>query len=93
MCSCLCFIWDCLGLLFIIISLLLSIIFSLFDFVTYRVLRRVAVYALFGIGCLPLLAAYNPAIDVDTYLDAQSYSRKTQNVKNLQIIPDPILCL
>ena len=67
--------------------------FSLFDFVTYRVLRRVAVYALFGIGCLPLLAAYNPAIDVDTYLDAQSYSRKTQNVENLQIIPDPILCL
>ena len=65
----------------------------IYDFLTCRVLQRVAVYALFGIGCLPLLAAYNPAIDVDTYLDAQSYSRKTQNAKNLQIIPDPKLCL
>ena len=53
----------------------------IYDFLTYRVLRRVAVYALFGIGCLPLLAAYNPAIDVDTYLDAQSYSRKRKTLK------------
>ena len=52
----------------------------IYDFLTYRVLRRVAVYALFWIGCLPLLAAYNPAIDVDTYLDVQSYSRIREGV-------------
>ena len=40
----------------------------IYDFLTYRVLRRVTVYALFGIGCLPLLAAYNPATNVDIHI-------------------------
>ena len=54
----------------------------IYDFLTYRVLRRVAVYALFGIGCLPLLAAYNPATNVDIHIwMLKIFVEKTQNVK------------
>ena len=62
----------------------------IYDFLTYRVLRRVTVYALFGIGCLPLLAAYNPATNVDIHI--WMLKIVVEKRKTLKKIPDPILC-